>query len=314
MKNKYDVIYVREMEANPGPRLCSKLFNIPLYMEINDLIIQVLSESGAPSPLLCKVKRNQKLDFRQSSGLIVPSVPMCDWIINRYGLPESKVHMILNGAEIYNTNMSDRVRARNKLGLPSTCFCLGFIGNIYPAYDFDSIFKAAIKCQDEISQLYMTIIGDGPMTSEIKGKVSELGLWGKTVFYSYIQTKELCNILPAFDVGLLLRSKEGASRYGPLSTKFSTYAVCRLPVIVAGSSFEGYPDELAQGLSMVPPEDPQALADTILWLYRHPKEREKKAKILHDFVVNKLTWDSVTGEILEIIKRDKKISREDSFG
>jgi len=60
-------------------------------------------------------------------------------------------------------------------------------------------------------------------------------------------------------------------------------------------------------LSLVPPQDSQALANTILWLYRHPKEREKKAKILHDFVVKKLTWNAVAGEILEIIKRDKKV-------
>jgi glycosyltransferase involved in cell wall biosynthesis len=303
-KNKYDAIYVREMEVNPGPRLCSKLFNIPLYMEINDLIVPVLSESGFPSPLLHKVKRNQKLDFRQSSGLIVPSASMCDWIINRYRLPESKVHMILNGTEIHNTNTLDRVRARNKLGLPPTCFCLGFVGNIYERYDFGSTLQAIIECQDEIPDLHFVIVGEGPLAYEVKSNAKKLGLQKKMIFTGYIQPEELTGILPAIDIGLLTLTKKAILRYGPLSTKFSTYATYRLPIIAAGFSLEGYPDELVQGLSLVPPEDPQALADTILWLYKHPEEREKKAKILHDFISKKLTWNAITGEILNIIKRD----------
>ena len=86
LQNKYDAIYVREMEANLGPRICSSMFRIPLYMEINDLSVLILSESGASKRLLGKVKRNQKLDFHQATGLIVPSVPMCRWIINEYAL------------------------------------------------------------------------------------------------------------------------------------------------------------------------------------------------------------------------------------
>ena len=152
------------------------------------------------------------------------------------------------------------------------------------------------------------------MAGEVKRKASELGLGKKTVFHSYIQPKELSRILSAFDVGLLLRSKEGASRYGPLSTKFSTYAIYRLPIIAAGFSLEGYPDELEQGLSLVPPEDPHALADMILWLYNHPEERVERAKILYDFVIKRLTWNAVTKEILDIINHDKKLNRQGSFG
>jgi len=35
--NKYDAIYVRELELNPFPRLCSKIFRIPYYIEVNGL-------------------------------------------------------------------------------------------------------------------------------------------------------------------------------------------------------------------------------------------------------------------------------------
>jgi glycosyltransferase involved in cell wall biosynthesis len=67
-----------------------------------------------------------------------------------------------------------------------------------------------------------------------------------------------------------------------------------------------YPDELTEGLSIVPPEDPNALVNMTLWLFNHPEERTYKANILHNFVTKNLTWESVTGEILDIIRADTK--------
>jgi glycosyltransferase involved in cell wall biosynthesis len=294
------------MDENPGPRFCSKLFNIPLYMEINDLIVPVLSESGFAARIIRKVGQNQALDFQHASGLIVPSVPMCDWIINQYGLSESKVHMILNGTEMSNTDELSKTQAKEELKIPPVSFCLGYLGNIYKEYDFDSILQAFIRCQNKIPQLYLILIGNGPIAEELKESVRELGLEKKAIFTGYVYPENLGRILPAFDIALLIRSKEGTFRYGPVSTKLSTYALFHLPVITAGFSLHGYPDEINQGLHLVPPEDPDSLADTIFWLYSHLEERNHSAKVLHDFVIQNLTWDSVTREILNIITRDKK--------
>lgn len=295
------------MERNPGPRWCSKIFHIPLYLEINDLIVPVLLDNESSSTEIEKARNSQALDFKQAAGLIVPSVPMCDWIINQYGLSESKVHMILNGTDMSNINELSKIQAKEKLKVPPVSFCLGYLGNIYKEYDFDSILQALIRCQDKIPHLYLILIGNGPIAGELKKSVRELGLEKKTIFTGYVPPENLGRILPAFDIGLLIRSREGTFRYGPVSTKLSTYALFHLPVITAGLSLEGYPNELNQSLHLVPPKDPHFLADMILWLFNHPEERKYKAKILHDFVIKNLTWEAVTREILDIIKIDKKL-------
>lgn len=292
------------MERNPGPRLCSNFFKIPLYMEINDLIVPVLLDNGASSTEIQKARNSQELDFKQAAGLIVPSVPMCDWIINGYSLPKSKVHMLLNGTDLSVINELGKIKAKAELKLPQLCFCLGYLGNIYKEYDFDSILQAVIKCHEKIPHLYLILIGNGPIASELKRNVRELGLEKKTIFTGYVHPENLGRILPALDIGLLIRSKEGTLRYGPTSTKLPTYALFHLPVITAGFSLLGYPDELNQGLHLVPPEDHNSLTDKIFWLYNHPEERNRSAKVLHDFVIQNLTWESVTREILDIIKKD----------
>lgn len=304
-KNKYDAIYVRELERNPGPRWCSKIFHIPLYMEINDLIVPVLLDNASSSIEIRNARSSQKSDFKQAAGLVVPSVPMRDWIIDQYDLPHSKVHMIVNGTDHLRANRHDKIHARKKIGLPPDCFCLGFMGTIYDRYDFDSMLNATILCQGDISQLYFAVIGDGPFLDELKKKVTELDLMKQTIFTGYVQPDKLGEILPAVDIGLSILNSRYSLRYGPVTTKLSTYAAYHLSVVTTGLSLEGYPDQLTHGLHLVTPEDPQALADTILWLYNHTEERQHRAQILHDFVINNLTWESVTEKILYIIRGGK---------
>jgi glycosyltransferase involved in cell wall biosynthesis len=307
MKNRYDAIYVRELERNPGPRLCSKLFNIPLYMEINDLIVPVLLDNGFSPIEVQKVKHNQQLDFKQATGLIVPSVPMREWILDEYGMVPSKVHMILNGTDHGFTDLQDKIDARKKIGLPPDCFCIAFMGTIYDRYDFDSILDAIVISQNEIPNLYFNVIGDGPLLNEIKIKVNELGLSKRTIFTGYVQQEKLGEMLATSDIGLSILNKKYTFRYGPVTTKLSTYASYCLSVIATGFSMEGYPNELNRALLLVPPEDPKALADMIYWLYNHPEERNNYTQALHDYVIKSLSWESVTKQILEIIFHNRKL-------
>lgn len=304
---KYDVIYVRELEVNPFPRWCSIIFQIPLYIEINSILLQNMQISGVDRMRILKAERHQAADFRQASGLIVPSFPRRLWIMDYYGLRPDKVHMILNGTDTPSDKKIERSKALRSLNLPENSFYLGFLGNIWKYYDLSNILKAMKLCQEKITNLHMIMIGSGPETDKLRNMAQEMSLTSRLIFIGYIQPESLFEIMGAIDVGLMVLTKKGIQDLGPVTTRFATYAAFETPVIANDVYIEDYPQELGNGLSLVPPEDPQALADTILWLYKHPKEREEKAKILHDFVVKKLTWDSVAGKILEIIKRDKKV-------
>jgi glycosyltransferase involved in cell wall biosynthesis len=302
------------MESNPGPRLTSKLFKIPLYIEINDLIVPSLYESGVSSYLLSRVRKHQESDFKQSASLFIPSVPRRNWIINQYNMPEDRVHLVLNGTEVNESKQLDRLQAKNRLGLSQNSFCLGFIGTIYERYDFKSILQIILKCQDLISELILIIIGDGPMRSEIEKVAVELGLVNKIIFTGYIEPEKLGNIIPAFDLGLMILDKKNSDSAGPVHTKLSTYAMYGLPVLTAGSSLKGYPEELIQGLYIVPPENPSAMADKTLHIYNSPKERNERAKILHDYAAEKLTWNAVTERILNIMRHDMTLKQSDLYG
>lgn len=306
---KYDAIYVREMEINPFPRWCSIIFQIPFYIEINSILLQNMEIAGVDNNRMLKIEGCQRADFNQASGLIVSSFPRCRWIIDYYGLNPCKVHMILNGTDTTSGKKIERSTALRNLNLPENGFYLGFLGNIWEYYDLSNILKAMKFCQEKMPNLYMIMIGSGPETDNLRSMSQEMHLTSRLIFLGYVQPELLFEVMGAIDVALMVLTKRGIEDLGPITTRFATYAAFEMPVIANDVYIEDYPQELRNGLSLVLPEDPQALADAILWLYRHQKEREKKANILHDFVVKKLTWDSVAKEILGIINHDKKINR-----
>jgi len=304
---KYDAIYVRELEVNPFPRWCSIIFQIHLYIEINAILLQHMEMTGIDRSRVLRVERHQASDFKQATGLIVPSFPRYNWIIDYYDLNPNKVHMILNGTNTPAAKKTDRSIALKKLDLPQNGFCLGFLGNVWGYYDLSTIFKAMELCLEGIPNLHMIMIGGGPEIDKLRKKSQEIQASSKLIFLGYVQSESLFQIMGAIDIGLMNLTKKGLKDGGPITTRFATYAAFRIPVIANNTYIEKYPDEISQGSFLVHPEDPRALANMILWLYNHPKERKEKANILHDFVIKKLTWNAVTKKILDVIKHDKKM-------
>lgn len=304
---KYDVIYVRELEANPFPRWCSRIFRIPFYIEINSILLKNMEMEGIKRARLHRAEKQQASDFNQASGLIVPSFPRYRWLIEYYNLNPNRVYMILNGINLPAVKKTKRSIAQKKLCLDQNGFYLGFLGNIWEYYDFKSILKAMKICQQELQDLFLILIGDGPEIENIKKISKKLHLTSKIIFLGYIQSEELFEVMGTIDVGLMNLTKKGLHDGGPVSTRFATYAAFKIPIIANNLYMENYPNELSQGLSLVPPENPHALADMILRLYNHPEERKEKAKILHGYVINNLTWNAVVKEILDIVNQKKRL-------
>ena len=302
LKNRYDFIYVRELQLNPGPRLCSKAFKIPLYIEINDLLVPSLSNAGAHPGFVSLIARHQQMDCRQASGLIVPSVPMRQWLVDHYRLEPTKVHLVLNGADRPAEHPSTKREARGRLGIPQDCFCVGFVGNLYGRYDFDTLLDSLRACRTKIPPFYLLLIGDGSLKNDLQQKIIECGLEKKALFTGYIEHEMLGRYIPAMDVGMCLFDQVSLKLYGPVSTKPATYGIFKIPVIVSGTPLAGYPEALCQSLFWVPAEDSAALSDLFLGIYKNSEERKRKGKALHAFVCSEMTWDAVAGVITRIAR------------
>ncbi|MGV8048761.1 MAG: glycosyltransferase [Anaerolineaceae bacterium] len=297
-RNRYDAVYARDMDVFIGPRLCSKLFHLPLFLEIDDTPIE-----GNYSPAIRKmVSANLKLDYRAAAGLIVPSVPRCRLIHNHFDIPHRKIHMILNGTKPCTEYVHSKATARRLLQVPVDSFCLGYVGVLTDRYDFNTLLKAMARCRDLIPQLRLVIVGGGPETARILQHAQALNLTDCISMTGFLPENSLPEILPGMDVGFMNLTSEAVAEHGPIHTKLGTYGMFRLPVVTAGHSLDGYPPEIQDGVLLVPPGDDRALSEVIIRLYQNPTEREQIADRLHHFVRHSLTWQAVTADILSIMR------------
>ncbi|MCK9377143.1 MAG: glycosyltransferase [Syntrophobacterales bacterium] len=300
---RYDAIYARDMDVFIGPRLCSQLFGIPLYLEVND------SPLSGCYPALVKrlVKISLGMDYRRAAGFIVPSVPRAEMIHRDYGIPRPKIQVILNGTEELDlSGIPTKAEAKKRLGLPADSFCLGYLGTIWPRYDFGAMLAAMVKCLDRIPHLYFIMVGSGSGMDRVKEQAAALGLTDRLVLTGYLPEAAYARVLPAMDVGLMSLTPAAVLEHGPIHTKMATYASFNLPSITAGYSLEGYPAEVRRGVVLVPPGDPDALAAAILRLHQNPAEAARRARNLHHFVMNRLTWKAVAADILRIMEKSWK--------
>jgi glycosyltransferase involved in cell wall biosynthesis len=298
---RYDAIYVRELESNPFPRWCARFFNIPYYIEINGLLLLNAKASHKNGNHLRRIARHQKLDFKYAAGLIVPSFPRSRWIIEHYNLEVEKVHTILNGVNVPETAKLSRGIALKRLNLPENGFYLGFLGSVWEDYDLKTIIRAMSVCKTQLPNLYLIIIGGGPGMPYVKQIAKRKGLSSKVVDLGFIQPNDLYKALGAIDLALMNLTSQGLKDLGPVTTRFSTYAAFQIPIIANSLYLENYPKEIVQGLFKVPHENPSAMAEKFFYIYNNPKERGERAKIIHNYVTEKLTWNAVTKQILGIL-------------
>ena len=298
IKNRYDFMYIRELEINPAPRWFSRLFRVPLYIEINDLLIPYFKSIGTNAAIIKRIERNQKSDLRWSAGLIVNSLPMRQWLINHYDIEPIKFHYVPNGADIPQKLPLSKEAARKFLNIPPECFCLGFLGNIYDRYDFDTLLQACRLCVQKIPKIFLLFVGDGPSKNELVRKTYALGFKNSVLFTGYIESELLGCYLPSMDVGLCLGDRKSTRLYGTSSTKIATYGIYRIPVIIS-ASLEGCAEALRRSLFVVPPEDVKALANLIEQLFFNRKELNEKAELFNAFAEAEMTWNASAAKILQ---------------
>ena len=306
-RHHYDAIYARDMDVFVGPRLCSQFFGIPLYLEVDDTPV----EGTYPFLIRKAVELNLKLDYRQAAGLIVPSLPRCRIINRQYHVPLPKIHLILNGTDELDWDLlPSKAEAKQRLGLPADSFCLGYLGVIYERYDFATMLTAMATCLPLIPKLFFIIIGGGSSLEHVKRQAADLGLADRMVFTGFMPPDEFARVLPAMDVGLMPLTKAAVLEHGPIHTKMATYASFHLPVVTAGYSLEGYPEEIQSGVHLMPPEDAAALAAIILQLQQNPSEAARLAQSLRRYVMNHLTWKAVASDILAVMEKSWKPQTE----
>ena len=202
----------------------------------------------------------------------------------------NKLVVIHNGLKI-NTFAKDftSVIKKNNLGLSNNSKIIGTVANFYPIKGLQFFIKAAEQVKRTFPEGEFVIAGDGQQRPELERLTAELGLDSCVLFLG--QRDDVPQILPLFDVFVLPSVKEGLP-YALLE------AMAAAKPVVA-TAVGGVPEVVVDGQTglLVPPRDPEALAQAIITLLRNPGRARAmgeagRKRVLEHFTVERMVAET----------------------
>ncbi|VVB88622.1 Glycosyl transferases group 1 [uncultured archaeon] len=276
-RGKFDLIFVYE----PSPitvglpaLVLKKLKTAPIMFWVQDIWPESLSATGAVRSLLLLnlIERMVRFIYRGCDRILVQSKAFFSPIESLEVDPRRIIYFPNSAEELYQP-LTVKQDASEHVGLPAG-FRVMFAGNIGAAQDFANILEAAEKLKGH-PDIHWMIIGDGRMRPWVEAQLQERRLT-KTV---HLLGRQPAQAMPRYfalaDVLLVSLKKEPIFAL-TIPSKVQSYLACAKPVIAALDG-EGARviAEAGAGLTC-PAENPGALAEAVLTMYRMP-ETERKA-------------------------------------
>lgn len=200
--------------------------------------------------------------------MVAVSPAVEDYLLKHIRLPRSKVTLINNGVVEMAPPAANQVNAlREKLDLAPEHFVIGTVGRLHDHHKrVSDLIRALATLLPTCPEARLLIVGRGPDEGALRELADRLGIAAQVRFAGYQPEPQSCYAL--MDVFALASAMEA---FGLVLVE-AMYA--GLPVVA--TRVGGIPsivDEGGSGL-LVPPGQPQALAEAILGLWRDPARRQ----------------------------------------
>jgi glycosyltransferase involved in cell wall biosynthesis len=181
------------------------------------------------------------------------------------------VRLILNGVNVDSfTGPSDRAAMRRAIGVPPEAWVVGTVGNLRPEKNHELLLRALACLRGEAPDVWLVLVGGGDRREALEALAADLAVAERVRFLG--ARSDAAQLFAMFDAYSLPSHFEGM----PLSLLEAMAA--RKPIVA--TRVVGIQDLLVDGVTglLSPPNDPEALAGTLLRLYHDPALGAKLAE------------------------------------
>lgn len=289
-------IYSREMPYNLFLPLCTKLLNIPHFIEINGVILDEIKDLHYRKTAYQLTRIIEKMILSLANHIISVSDEIKKSVGILHNITQNKITTTPNGTDIHTFYPINKNECRKQLGLDQSKYIIGFIGSCYPYHDIDTLISAFHLLIQRHPFFHLLIVGDGYQLESWKELAEKLSIQNSITFTGYVPFEQANLFINAFDI-CFASYKQGTSVF-PM--KIMDYLACNKPVIASNIlSITRYFQNLPQ-LKFIEPGNKEILADTILEMYR---KRNEVISSHREFVLNNYTWDHTARNIINTIEK-----------
>ena len=245
--------------------LVSKIRQRPFIFEVRDLWPESIVAVGAlKNNRIIRLLEGIEWFLYKNARHIVAAVEGIRTNLTERGIPPEKISLVPNGVDL------EMFRPRSKAG--AVCdqyglqdhFVVSYIGTHGMAHALDQVLLAADRLKNE--KIFFLFIGEGAEKDKLIRIKQEMGL--DHVHFIGRQPRERIPLfIAASDACLASLSRTDFFAYA-LPSKLFEFMACARPIILSAKGASRQLIESAQCGIGVEPEQPEALAEAILKLYR----------------------------------------------
>ena len=253
--------------------LLKKLKSAPVMFWMQDLWPESLSATGAvrSEKILKMVDMLVRFIYKGCDRILVQSRAFFQPIKRQGGDSSRSLYFPNSAEELYQPVILEKDAPERAL-MPKG-FCVTFAGNIGAAQDFGTILNAAEILKDH-REINWVIIGDGRMFPWVKSQIIERNLMQTVHLLGRYPVEAMPRFFALSDALLVTLKKEPIFSL-TIPSKIQSYLACAKPIIAALDG-EGarIVKEADAGLTC-PAENPEALAEAVLEMYRMPQSERQ---------------------------------------
>jgi len=310
-----DVLYVYHPPLTISiPALALKLaYNCPAVPDIQDLWPDTLIATGMVQPgrLTSAIGWWASLVYRHMDRIVVLSPGFRDILVSR-GVSPDKVRTIYNWTdESRQTAAQPNREFAREWGLEGR-FNIMFAGSLGPAQALDTVLDAAKLCLDTSPNAQFVFVGHGFDKERLQARVRDEAI-ENVRFIPQQPMDAMGGVLPLADA-LLVHLKDDPLFTITIPSKIQAYLSSGVPLILAVRGDAADLGESAHAGLVIPPEDPQAMADAVAKLTAMtPEPRAALGKSGQDFYHRRLSMAVGVEQFINVFSQAIAERRRNSF-
>jgi len=286
-KERFDVIHAQTRVAQVLSWIVSRITGIPVVSTCHGFF---------------EHKRlSRKLFPCWGKKVIAISESVREHLSKDFHVPEEKINVVYNGIELdrfLKKNGEIDLKMRDEMSLSRDLMIAGAIGRLSSVKGFIYLVRAFKKVAEQNETARLLIVGEGGEKAILEKEVKNLGLADKVIF----ETKHMAteDYLSVMDIFCLPSVKEGLGL--ALIEAMASGRAC------VASDVGGIPeiiDHEVDGI-LVPPENPEALAEAIIRLSRAPELRQTFSRRAPQKAQNKFSIEDNVKKTIEVYKEAMK--------
>ncbi len=204
--------------------------------------------------------------------------------------PESRVRLVHYGLPDRAAASAAVAEARRAIGAGDRPV-IGIVGRLHPQKGVDTFLRAAALIRERCQSAVFAVVGVGELEGDLRAIGASLGFNGSLRWVP--PNVAGAAAMPNFDVAVL------ASRWEGLPLVLLEYMAARRPIVT--TNVDGCLDAIGPAeAEIVPPDQPQSMADAVLRLLGEPRLAEERAAAARARFEAAFTIDVMVGRVRSV--------------